>query len=621
MILKNHITNYLFSFNAKLSLFLYLFTIITLHFGRHGIQVQTLDLVNLVYLIIGAFTCLLVPMILEYTVKSERIRRFSLLIFYTTYVFFSICHYRFGSFFDLGLALENSNLIFYKESLEIVFSRFKTKDIILFFIFTGPIFFHGFLKKKFINPSFTINRKKGFFYLCLYFLLIFSGYNRYDEVGVFTSDSFRFIFKPIKLNDYAKSILKKDFPFVKQKLTFANTNQKEKHPHIFLIPIESFNSNFIETKTRDGKFYTPFLNKLIKKGLYVENFYGNSIQTVKGFFGILCSMVPKTTGKVFVKNDKTNFYCLPEILKSRGYTNFYNQSFSSISYDNKVAFYEKNNFDKINSIDTSHLSKKERSEKVWGWGPQDDLLYEDTFKKLDKMHNDGKKKFFVSLLGVSSHMMFNYIPTNQKILFPNDKNHKEAYSNAIRLVDKYLETFFAELEKREYLKNSIVIITGDHSFPVGEHGLYHNERSFYNEFFKTPLLVLWKGKINPRRIKNKSYSQIDIAPTILDLMGLNTSNHFQGTSILTGDKVLQYLVQPYSGKYLSIIDYPLKYVFHEKSRREYLFDIVRDKMESTNLLSSELSERVKNKINFFRERLGFFYANDYIIDNNRVWKD
>ena len=76
-----------------------------------------------------------------------------------------------------------------------------------------------------ISVQVIINRKKGFFYLCIYFILIFSGYNRYDEVGVFTSDSFRFVFKPIKLNDYAKSILKKDFPFVKQKLNFAFQNQ------------------------------------------------------------------------------------------------------------------------------------------------------------------------------------------------------------------------------------------------------------------------------------------------------------------------------------------------------------------------------------------------------------
>ena len=90
-----NLTQYLQSFNAKLSFFLYLFIIIALHFKKHGVQVQTATLSNIAYLIVGAFTCMLVPIILENTVKNERMRRFSLLIFFTTYLFFSICHYRF----------------------------------------------------------------------------------------------------------------------------------------------------------------------------------------------------------------------------------------------------------------------------------------------------------------------------------------------------------------------------------------------------------------------------------------------------------------------------------------------------------------------------------------------
>ena len=611
----------LFSFNVRLSLFLYFFVITLLHFGKNGIQVQEFSLSNMASIFIGVLTCLLVPMIVENLVKGEVLRRYALLAFYMFYVFFAICHYRAGYSFDISVVIENLTLIFYKESVGIISSRFKTKDFVWFFVFFGFIFFNGVRKTKFINSSLVSSRKKGIGYLALYFLLIFSEYNKFDEVGVFASDTFRYIFKPLKLNNYSKSILKEDYPFIRNELNGVGTNKEEEHPHIFFIPIESFNANFVESKTKDGKFYTPFFNKLIKKGLYVENFYGNSIQTVKGFFGILCSMVPKTSGKVFVKDYNTNFFCLPEILKERGYTNIYNQSFGSVGYDNKLAFYQKNNFDKIESLNLNGLSKKERTENVWGWGPQDDLLYKDTFKKIDKLNAQGQKKYFVSMLGVSSHMMFNYLPKNQKMIFPEDKNHKEAYSNAIRLVDKYLETFFEELEKRDYLKNSIVVITGDHSFPVGEHGLYHNERGFYDEFFKTPLLILWKGKVLPKRIKDKAYSQVDIAPTILDLMGVNTANHFQGTSILKEQKVLQYLVQPYSGKYLSIVDYPLKYVFHEKSRREYLFDLEKDQKESYNMMASTSSADLKKKVEFFRERLGYFYANDIVIEDDRVWKD
>ena len=167
--------------------------------------------------------------------------------------------------------------------------------------------------------------------------------------------------------------------------------------------------------------------------------------------------------------------------------------------------------------------------------PRDDLLT-DIFKKLDQEKT--KKPYFIFMQGVSSHMNFDMVPKNQRLLYPENDTKKKKYSNALRITDKYLETFFKELNKRTYLDNSIIVITGDHSFPVGEHGLYHSERSFYNEFFKVPLLIIWNKHLKPERIKNLSFSQVDVAPTILELFNLNVRNHFQGTSILKKEKAI-----------------------------------------------------------------------------------
>src|SRR5882762_8807619 len=95
---------------------------------------------------------------------------------------------------------------------------------------------------------------------------------------------------------------------------------------------------------------------------------------------------------------------------------------------------------------------------------------------------------------------------------------KQRYANSIRVTDEYLRTFFRELHRRDRLTNSIVFITGDHSFPVGEHGYYDNESGFYNEYFKTPLLIWGKGI--PAGISHELHSQLDIAPTVLELLGI-----------------------------------------------------------------------------------------------------
>ena len=61
---------------------------------------------------------------------------------------------------------------------------------------------------------------------------------------------------------------------------------------------------------------------------------------------------------------------------------------------------------------------------------------------------------------------------------------------------------FFGLGKREYLNNSLVVITGDHSWPLGEHGYYYNESGHYNEFYKTAALFIWKNNIKNYLSKN-----------------------------------------------------------------------------------------------------------------------
>jgi len=55
--------------------------------------------------------------------------------------------------------------------------------------------------------------------------------------------------------------------------------------------VESFNAGFVNSENDDGKEYTPFFNTMIKKGVYIEHFYGTSIQTVKGHFSTLFSLL------------------------------------------------------------------------------------------------------------------------------------------------------------------------------------------------------------------------------------------------------------------------------------------------------------------------------------------
>ena len=215
-------------------------------------------------------------------------------------------------------------------------------------------------------------------------------------------------------------------------------------------------------------------------------------------------------------------------------------------------------------------------------------------------------------------MRFDGVPENRRFIFPHPGDIRECYANSIRLSDMGLEEFMIQLNKRGYLRNSLIIISGDHGFPLEEHGISHNEVGFYEEIFRTPFLLLWKGKIKPRRIADHPYSQMDIAPSILDILGLSeVKNHFQGVSFFQEKTSSQpiYLVQPYGGKYLGVVMQPYKYVKHMRTGREYVFNLENDPQEKVNLFS-QLDAPLKRKL---RKGLHDIFYHQKLIEMDRIW--
>ena len=575
-------------------------------------------------LLLGALSVILLPAFFVSFFKSKLLRKTFLSFFYFFYIFLGIYRLTIKRPFDYKLFIDNLNILFYWESTETIGDRVSSMDIALLLGLIFIVLLFAVFKNNKINEPVPLKKTFSILIFSLYIGLLYIPKNKLDEVGLVVKDMVSFYGRPMKIGEKGEKTLKKEYPFLKLK---EGQSPKGELPHIFIIPIESFNANFVGVKNENGMEYTPFFNSLIKKGIFVDHFYGGSIQTAKGIFSILCSMVPKKHGKVFEKHADINFRCLPEILEEHGYTNLYYQSYRDINFDNTKIFLKNNNFKVVESLNEEELTEREKEENVWGWGPQDDLLYKYVFKRLDKkwekqLEKKGNKPFFVTLQGISSHMTFQWVPKDQRYLYKENKTKKQSFANAIRVVDQYLKTFFNELKKRDYLKNSIVVITGDHSFPNGEHKIYHNETGFYEEFFRVPLLILPGVHHNPLRIKGKSYSQVDIAPTLLDLTNIQTSHSFQGSSILKGKKTYQFLVQPYSGTFLGVVDYPFKYVFHEKTGKEFLFNLKTDPRENTNLLSlSKMDKKIELIASNLRGEKDLFYVNDFIIEQNRVWKE
>lgn len=517
---------------------------------------------------------------------------------------------------DFSLLADNAGLVFSMEAAIVIFSSFQLNHLIAAFIFAvSAVVLEK--KYKYISkyPEFKNRRLKLPISIILYLLIVIIPVQSYDQITALAQSAYHRIFPDPRTRKTVTG-----FPYMKERVDISNTFSYtgKKKPDIYLIMIESFNANFVEAKTPDGKEITPVLNSLIRKGIYFDRFYGNSIQTCKGQAATLLSVTPSIKGKIFTDYLSLKFKALPSYLGESGYDTVFMQAWKDISFDNTGRFMKRAGFADIRTV-YEFIEESDKS-RIWGWGPEDDLFYEVFFKYLDRRRSENPERpVFAMLATISNHMRFNAMPENKKLLYPHPENITQNYSNSIHLTDSHIKDFIDHISSRKALSDSIIIITGDHSFPVNEHGFIHNEIGYYDESFRIPFLILFNGKLKPDRIADQAFSQIDIAPTILDLAGIQAgANSFKGSSVFLKSKSPRpiYLIQPYSGVYLQSLRYPYKYIYHQKSGDEFIYNLESDPSESVNILStapSGIYELLKSDVDEI-------YFNQRVLDLNLLFR-
>ena len=107
---------------------------------------------------------------------------------------------------------------------------------------------------------------------------------------------------------------------------------------------------------------------------------------------------------------------------------------------------------------------------------------------------------------------------------------KDYYSTTLSL-DRNIGKILTYLDKNDLTKNTIVVYTSDQGFYMGEHGWF-DKRFMYEESMRTPLIIRYPGTIKPGTISNQIVSNVDFAPTFLEIAGLTTPKEIQGKSMV-----------------------------------------------------------------------------------------
>jgi phosphoglycerol transferase MdoB-like AlkP superfamily enzyme len=323
------------------------------------------------------------------------------------------------------------------------------------------------------------------------------------------------------------------YPLYRERPQYPVAKLPEAPQNIILIVLESVRDSE-SNKHASLESATPFIDSLKQESLYFENNYATAALTAKSETAILCGVLDYLGGlTTSVRETDIKASCLPELLAKNGYERYWFHG-NDIEFYNRKYFLPEVGFNKIRGIehyygrDINETDITDNTKPILGWGIPDHNLFDYAFEELSQE----TKPFFAEILTVSNHLPFDWdwgidFPEHLKKR-PDDKMY-DAYRRGIYYTDKALQGFVSKFRNSKLYDNTLLVITGDHGvWTYGDDTT--SEINKFNQFFQVPLLFYGKS-IEPRLVTTPS-SHLDIAPTILDMIGSNLSTAFLGSSLI-----------------------------------------------------------------------------------------
>lgn len=518
--------------------------------------------------------------------------------------------------FDYVFFFENARELTTPLGRHIVASQVKAFEVALFLLLPLAA---GTALVKWPSPSWPLSRRAchvvAVSMLAVLVLLPAVGMTTHESLSTFVVSGIRFHVTQRE----AEASAAVAFPLVRnatpsrEARTIAASDAPR--PHVILLFLESWSGIWQDRVRANGEPVTPVFDARRREGLSFDHFYGNSMQSSRGHFATLCSLIPVYRGKEFTDLLDTRLHCLPQALRDVGYRTLVRSATDGPHFERATEFFGHIGFDEVTFESPEGRGK---DPMLWGSGLQDDAFYRKFFAELDERLDrfPGQPLFAVGI-NASNHYPFregpNHVPAEE---LPT--RYGRDFVGSLHEQDAWLTVFFQELERRPALNDAIVILVGDHSFPADEHGVHFNGLGSYEEVFRTGFAMFWRGHLPPSRVTDRTASQIDIAPTVTDLLQLGGPTHFEGRSLVAEDPkpVVAPLVQPYDGVRLVAVRYPYKLETHLSSRQEHLFDLETDPDEQIDRLEDPTLEPELARLRSTTTRIRWSQT---ILRANRVW--
>lgn len=363
---------------------------------------------------------------------------------------------------------------------------------------------------------------------------------------------------------------------------------------------------------------TPRFDELVRSGLLFSNAYANGTQTRWSLVSIYCSTLPRLSDRwIFRHNHDLELMCLPEILQRHGYRTLYVHG-GSVAFAGKgprMRSWFQTVYDRTN-LPIGAMPK-------FNWGARDRDVLRFAYRMLKNRmlkNREHPAPFFLALATLAVHHPFG-LPEERFALKPHTVRSNQI-ANVIRYTDDALGEFLETLLNDPEFENTIVLVASDHGINWFDPHPEGRQSVLWEDLVWVPMALLGDAwRVDPG-VVNEVRQLADIAPTILDRLGIELPNPFIGHSLLRrfGDREARaFFATANGGPSAGVRADRFKYFEHLVTGRRFLFDLVSDREEKNDLSGDpEQADRVAALRGLVTD---LYRENARLIRQNRIWTD
>lgn len=282
--------------------------------------------------------------------------------------------------------------------------------------------------------------------------------------------------------------------------------------NVVILVQESLGAQFVGAYG-DTRGLTPHLDALSKESLMFRNAYATGTRTVRGLEAMTASFPPIPSESIVKRPGSDHITTLGSIVRRNGYTtSFLYGGYGA--FDNMNAYFGSNDFILSDRLDIKNPSFG----NIWGVSDQD--LYHHAIQYLDGLANSSDSPFLSVVLSTSNHKPFTF-PSGIPGIQPKGGGREAG----IKYADYAINEFFKEAKTKPWFSNTLFVVIADHDSRV------YGRAYVPVEHYRIPALFYSPGHLTPA-VNEKVFSSLDLAPTILGLLGIEYDAPFYGVDVL-----------------------------------------------------------------------------------------